>query len=166
MRQYHDEQWGKPCRDEAELFGMLVLEGAQAGLSWRTILNKREGYRQAFDGFDVAAVAAYDDAKIEELLANPGIVRNRLKVNAAITNARATIKLGDLSRYLWDFVGDQPIVNAWERQSDLPASTGLSDHISRDLKRNGFKFVGSTIVYSLMQSVGIVNDHLTWCDFR
>jgi DNA-3-methyladenine glycosylase I len=166
MRLYHDEQWGVPCHDRRELFEMLILEGAQAGLSWRTVLHKRAAYREAFDGFDATVVAGYGPAKIEELLANPGIIRNRLKVNAAVANARAALELGDFGRYLWGFVDGVPIVNSWERQEDLPASTDLSDCLGRDLKRRGFKFVGSTIVYSLMQSVGMVNDHVTWCEFR
>ncbi|MDR1187392.1 MAG: DNA-3-methyladenine glycosylase I [Bifidobacteriaceae bacterium] len=166
MREYHDHQWGKPCHDESELFELLVLEGAQAGLSWRTILGKRENYRRAFDGFDVAKVAGFDQAKVEELIANPGIVRNRLKINSAITNARATLELGGLDRHLWGFVDGQPIINHWDGQDQLPASTDLSDRVGRDLKRRGFKFVGSTIVYSLLQSAGLVNDHLAWCDFR
>jgi DNA-3-methyladenine glycosylase I len=166
MRQYHDHEWGKPSHDPRELFEMLVLEGAQAGLSWSTILTKREGYRAAFAGFDISAVAGFGAAKVEELLADPAIVRNRAKINAAIVNARVAMELGDLDQYLWDFVDGRPIVNPWREQAELPASTELSERISRDLKWRGFKFVGPTIVYSLMQSVGLVNDHLVWCDFR
>ncbi|MDR3050347.1 MAG: DNA-3-methyladenine glycosylase I [Oscillospiraceae bacterium] len=166
MRAYHDVQWGKPCHDERELFEMLILEGAQAGLSWATLLHKRENYRAAFDGFDPAIIAAYGEDKAQALLQNPGIIRNRLKVSAAITNARAALKLGSLNDFLWSYVHGAPIVNHWEHTRDVPVTTPLSDRISRDLKKLGFKFVGSTIVYSYMQAVGLVNDHLAWCAFR
>ncbi|MDR1922159.1 MAG: DNA-3-methyladenine glycosylase I [Candidatus Adiutrix sp.] len=166
MRDYHDNEWGKPCRDERRLFEMLTLEGAQAGLSWRTILHKREAYKAAFDDFDVAKVAAYDESKIAELLQNPGLVRNRLKIRAAVTNARALLRLGSLSDFIWGYVDGKPVVNAWERQEQLPATSPLADKISRDMKKLGFKFVGGTIVYSYLQAVGLVNDHLVWCGHR
>lgn len=159
---YHDHEWGVPCHDENILFEMLNLEGAQAGLSWETILNKRETYRAAFDNWDAEKIAAYDADKVAELLANPGIVRNRLKVAAAITNARAYLAMREqgltLDTYLWSFVGGQPIVNDFA-QGERPARTGLSDRISKDLGKRGFKFVGSTIVYAYMQGIGMVNDH-------
>jgi DNA-3-methyladenine glycosylase I len=164
---YHDTEWGVPSHDETHLFEMLVLEGAQAGLSWETILNKRAAYRRAFAGFEVQRVARFDARKQTALLADPGIVRNRLKVAAAITNARAYIAVqeecGSFDRYLWGFVDGRPIQNSWKRLGDLPASTPLSDALSKDLRRRGFKFVGSTICYSLMQAVGLVNDHVTTC---
>lgn len=166
MQSYHDEQWGKPCRDERGLFEMLILEGAQAGLSWSCILHKRESYRAAFDGFDAAKVAAYGEEKVAALLQNPGIVRNRLKINAAVTNAQAVLRLGGLEEFLWGYVEGSPIVNQWERQEDMPAASALSEKISKDMKKLGFKFVGSTIVYSFMQAVGIVNDHMAWCSFK
>jgi DNA-3-methyladenine glycosylase I len=164
---YHDQEWGVPCRDELRLFEMLNLEGAQAGLSWETILNKRDNYRAAFDGWDARKIAAYDEAKVEQLLSDPGIVRNRLKVNAAITNARAYLRLleegGSLSSLLWDYVGGKPIVNRIAAQGDRPARTELSDRISKDLSKRGFKFVGSTIIYAYMQGIGMVNDHDLAC---
>ena len=164
---YHDQEWGLPCRDELRLFEMLNLEGAQAGLSWETILNKRENYRAAFDGWDARKIAAYDEAKIAQLLADPGIVRNRLKVNAAVGNARAYLRLleegGSLASLLWGYVDGQPIVNRIVAQGDRPARTELSDRISKDLARRGFKFVGSTIVYAYMQGIGMVNDHDLAC---
>jgi len=166
MQAYHDTQWGKACRDERELFEMLTLEGAQAGLSWSTILHKRENYRAAFDGFDIAKIADYDEDRIAELLQNPGIVRNRLKVRSTVTNAQAVLRLGSLSDFIWGYVDGVPIVNAWERHDDLPPKTELSDRMSKDMKKLGFKFVGSTIVYSFLQAVGVVNDHLNDCEFR
>jgi DNA-3-methyladenine glycosylase I len=163
---YHDREWGVPCHDENTLFEMLNLEGAQAGLSWETILNKRDNYRAAFDGWDPEKIARYDEAKVAELLANPGIVRNRLKVAAAISNAKAYLAMRaqglTLERYLWDFVDGQPIVNAWPK-GERPAKTALSDRISKDLGKRGFKFVGSTIIYAYMQSMGIVDDHDVDC---
>jgi DNA-3-methyladenine glycosylase I len=162
---YHDEEWGVPCRDERKLFEMLNLEGAQAGLSWETVLNKRENYRAAFDGWDPEKIALYDDAKVAQLLGNPGIIRNRLKVAAAIINARAYLKLreeqGGLAPFLWSYVDGNPIQNHWTGAS--PATTGLSDRISKDLGKRGFKFVGSTIIYAYMQAIGMVNDHRTDC---
>jgi DNA-3-methyladenine glycosylase I len=166
---YHDNEWGKPCHDELRLFEMLNLEGAQAGLSWETILNKRENYRAAFDQWDAHKIAAYGDDDVARLLANAGIVRNRLKVAAAITNARAYLRMRSdgmtLDGYLWDWVGGKPIVNNWATK-DRPAKTELSDRISKDLARRGFKFVGSTIIYAYMQGVGLVDDHAPDCICR
>jgi DNA-3-methyladenine glycosylase I len=163
---YHDREWGTPCHDENRLFEMLNLEGAQAGLSWETILNKRENYRAAFDGWDAEKIARYDEAKVAALLLDPGIVRNRLKVAAAVTNARAYLAMRaeglTLDRYLWDFVGGAPIVNAWPK-GERPARTELSDRISQDLGKRGFKFVGSTIIYAYMQGIGMVDDHDVDC---
>ncbi len=166
MRDYHDNQWGKPCFDERTLFEMLNLEGAQAGLSWSTILHKREGYRAAFDNWDIAKVASYNDSKITELLQNSGIIRNRLKVGAAITNAQTVIKLDSLREFIWSYVNGKPIINHWRTQKEMPATTPLSDIISKDMKKLGFKFVGSTIIYSYLQAVGVVNDHIEDCAFR
>ena len=161
---YHDEEWGVPSHDERHLFEMLTLEGAQAGLSWRTILHKREGYRRAFAGFDVAKVARFDPAKVERLLADPAIVRNRLKVESTVANARAIRDLdGSFDELLWSFVDGAPGVNHWRRLSDLPAETPASRAMSKDLKRRGFRFVGPTVCYSLMQATGLVNDHVTSC---
>ncbi|MDR3287937.1 MAG: DNA-3-methyladenine glycosylase I [Peptococcaceae bacterium] len=166
MRAYHDRQWGKPCRDERELFEMLTLEGAQAGLSWATILHKRENYRTAFDNWNIAKIAAYDDTKAAALLQNPGIVRNRLKVLSVVTNAQAVLQLGSLSEFIWGYVDGKPVINSLEKQSDLPTASPLSDRISKDMKKLGFKFVGSTIIYSYLEAIGVINDHLTWCEFR
>jgi DNA-3-methyladenine glycosylase I len=164
---YHDEEWGVPLHDEQKLFEFVVLEGAQAGLSWDTILAKRENYRAAFDNFDVQKVARYSEARIEKLLQNPGIIRNRLKVNAAVNNAKAFIRVqkefGSFDKYIWSFVDNKPIVNRWKESSQIPATSPVSDLISKDLKTRGFKFVGSTIVYAHMQATGMVNDHLTSC---
>ena len=164
---YHDREWGVPLHDDRRLFEFLILEGAQAGLSWLTILRKRENYRAAFDGFDPVAIAAYDDRKKQELLQNSGIVRNRLKIEAAIVNARQFLlvqsEFGSFDRYLWQFVGGSPLQNHWPALDAIPASTDLSDRLSKDLKRRGFKFVGSTICYAFMQAVGTVNDHTTDC---
>jgi len=167
---YHDQEWGVPCHDERQLFEMLNLEGAQAGLSWETVLNKRHSYRAAFDDWDAAKIAVYDSAKVAQLLANPGIVRNRLKVAATIGNAQAYLRLcqqlGGLDPYLWAFVDGQPIVNQWTPDSPRPAKTALSDRISKDLKQRGFKFVGSTIIYAYMQAIGMVDDHDSACFCR
>ena len=156
-----------PCHDETRLFELLNLEGAQAGLSWATILNKRENYRLAFDGWDAEKIARYDEHKVAQLLANPGIVRNRLKVAATITNAQAYLRLrdetGGLDAFLWAYVDGAPILNTWERTSEIPATTALSDRLSKDLSKRGFKFVGSTIVYAYMQAIGMVNDHPRDC---
>jgi DNA-3-methyladenine glycosylase I len=166
-REYHDHEWGRPVHDDRLLFEFLVLEGAQAGLSWLTILKKREGYRRAFDHFEPAKIAAYSDAKIAGLLEDPGIIRNRLKVRAAVTNARAFLavqkEFGSFDTYIWQFVGGKPIRNSWRTMAEIPASTPESEAMSRDLKRRGFKFVGATICYAFMQAVGMVNDHLTDC---
>ncbi|MDK2124225.1 DNA-3-methyladenine glycosylase I [Parachitinimonas caeni] len=164
---YHDDEWGVPCHDDRHLFEMLILEGAQAGLSWETILNKREAYRAAFDHFDAEKIAHYDGTQQSLLLQNAGIVRNRLKIAAAIANAQAYLKLRDsgisLDQYLWQFVDGQPIQNAWSQSTASPTSTPLSDAISKDLKKRGFKFVGTTIIYAYMQAVGLVNDHCIDC---
>jgi DNA-3-methyladenine glycosylase I len=166
MREYHDTQWGKPCFDERTLFEMLILEGAQAGLSWSCILHKRENYRAAFDDWDIAKIAAYDESKVAELLQNSGIVRNKLKVNAAIVNAQTVLKLGSLGDFIWGYVDGKPIVNHWREQSEMPTTAPLSDRISKDMKRLDFKFVGSTIIYSYLQAIGMVNDHIENCAFK
>ena len=164
---YHDEEWGIPCHDDQTLFEFLILEGAQAGLNWLTILKRREGYRRAMAGFDVQKVAQFDEADVERLLNDAGIIRNRLKVNSAITNARAFIKVqeefGSFSDYIWQFVNHQPIINRWQTMSDVPATTAESDAMSKDLKKRSFKYVGSTICYAYMQAMGLVDDHLTSC---
>ncbi len=164
---YHDEEWGVPEYDDRRLFEMLLLEGAQAGLSWITILRKRENYRRAFDGFDAEKIARYKPKKIASLLDDSGIVRNRLKVNTAVTNAQLFLDVqneyGSFSDYLWQFVDGKPIINTWQSLSDVPSSTPESDAMSKDLKKRGFKFVGSTICYAYMQSLGMVNDHTTDC---
>jgi len=164
---YHDEEWGVPVYDDRLLFEMLLLEGAQAGLSWITILNKREKYRKAFDNFDAKKIACYTDSYKTELLQNPGIVRNKLKVNAAVTNAQAFLKIQkeerSFSGYIWQFVEGKPIKNSFEILADVPASTPESDTMAKDLKKRGFKFVGSIICYAFMQAVGMVNDHTTNC---
>lgn len=166
-RQYHDEEWGVPLRNERALFELLILEGAQAGLSWATILKKRDNYRRAFEGFDPAVVAGYDATKVASLLADPGIVRNRAKVAAAIGNARACLGLYErgttLVDFIWQFVDGQPIQNRWRTMAEVPARTAQSDAMSKALQKAGFKFVGSTICYALMQSAGLVNDHLVDC---
>lgn len=167
MIEYHDREWGVPVHDDQRLFEFLILEGAQAGLSWSTILNKREAYRRAFDDFDVERVAAYRPAKIARLLADPGIVRNRLKINGAVQNAKAfrviQREFGSFDRYVWQFVGGQPRRNAWTTLKNVPAQTAESDALSKDLKKRGFTFVGSTICYAFMQSAGMVNDHTVEC---
>ena len=164
---YHDEEWSVPCHDETRLFEMLNLEGAQAGLSWETILNKRQHYRDAFDAWDAERIARYDDTKVTALMNNAGIVRNRLKIVAAINNAKACLQLrdeaGSLDAYLWQWVNGKAIRNAWPTLLDVPARTPLSDALSRDLAKRGFKFVGSTIAYAYMQSIGMVDDHTVDC---
>lgn len=164
---YHDHEWGVPLHDEQRLFEMLTLEGAQAGLSWLTILRKREGYRRAFAGFDPQLVAGFGDADVARLLADPGIVRNRLKIASTISNARAVLEVqaryGSLDAFLWGFVDGVPIRNSWRSMAEIPASTPVSDAMSRELKRHGFRFVGTTICYAHMQATGMVNDHLTGC---
>lgn len=164
---YHDEEWGVPVRDDRKLFEMLILEGAQAGLSWITILRKRENYRKAFDQFDAGKIARYNDRKRASLLNNAGIVRNRLKVNAAIVNAQCYLEIleqySGFNEYIWQFVGGEPVKNHWKRLQDIPVTTDESDTMSKDLKKRGFKFTGSTICYAFMQAVGMVNDHTTDC---
>ena len=164
---YHDEEWGVPLHDDRGQFEFLILEGAQAGLSWSTILRKRDGYREAFADFDVEKVARFDKRKVEKLMLFPGIVRNRLKIESAIGNARATIRLqdevGSLAAHLWSFVGGRPIVNRWKTMKQVPATSAESDAMSKDLKKRGFRFVGSTILYAHMQATGMVNDHTIDC---
>src|SRR5262245_8008831 len=166
MIAYHDDEWGVPVHDEVRLFEMLTLEGAQAGLSWNTILNKRDGYRHAFAGFDPDKVARFSPAKVERLMQDPGIVRNRMKVGSVIRNAIGVIELrkdGSLDKFVWSFVDGRPIVNRWKRMGSIPAETPASKAMSNELKRRGFGFVGPTVCYAFMQSVGLVNDHLTSC---
>ena len=167
MRAYHDTEWGVPLHDDTRLFEFLVLEGAQAGLSWSTVLNKRDAYRRAFHGFDVARVARMTDAALDKLLTNPAIIRNRLKVYSTRNNARATLKVieefGSLDAYFWSFVDGRPVRNRWRERGKVPARTELSDKLSKDMQQRGFSFVGSTIMYSHMQATGMVNDHLTGC---
>jgi DNA-3-methyladenine glycosylase I len=164
---YHDHEWGVPVHDDRILFEMLNLEGAQAGLSWYTILKKRDSYREAFDGFEPNVIVNYDDAKLQDLLQNPGIVRNRLKIASVVQNAKAFLKVqqefGSFDSYIWGFVGGKPMKNHWEDSRQLPAKTEISDAMSKDLKKRGFKFVGSTICYAYMQAVGMVNDHTKIC---
>jgi DNA-3-methyladenine glycosylase I len=160
---YHDQEWGVPLRDSRRLFELLCLEGAQAGLAWITILRKRAGYRAAFDGFDPALVAGYTDADRERLLADPGIVRNRAKIDAAIGNARAVLELTDFGELVWSFVGGSPVQNRWRTLAEIPATTKTSERMSRDLRARGFRFVGPTICYAFMQSAGLVNDHILSC---
>lgn len=166
-RRYHDEEWGVPQRDSQRLFEFLVLEGAQAGLSWITILRKRDGYKAVFDDFNPESLAVWPDSKVEEALCSPRIVRNRLKVNSVRQNARAVMALhksgSTLSDYLWHFVNDEPLVNHWRHADDVPAQTDLSTCISKDMKKRGFAFVGPTIMYAFMQATGMVNDHITSC---
>lgn len=167
---YHDREWGVPVHDDRELFKRLILEGKQAGLSWAIILAKKDTLCEAFDNFDPEILVTYDDNKVAELLQNSGVIKNRLKVNAVINNAHAYFRLceefGSLDSYLWSFIDHKPIINRWEKIEEVPASTPLSDKISKDLKKRGFKFVGTTIVYAFMQSIGMVNDHLVSCSFR
>ena len=167
MAKYHDEEWGKPLHNEQKLFEFLILEGMQAGLSWLTILKKRENFRSAYDNFDVSKVAGYGQQKVEELMSDSGIIRNRQKIEASINNAKCFLEVaeefGSFNKYIWRFVDHQPIVNRWEKLSELPAKTELSDIISADLKQRGFKFVGSTIIYAHLQATGMVNDHLVNC---
>jgi DNA-3-methyladenine glycosylase I len=164
---YHDKEWGRPAHNDRVLFEFLLLEGAQAGLSWDTILQKRENYRSAFDGFDPERIARYDSRKVQALLANPGIVRNRLKIASAVQNAKAFLavqdQLGSFDDYVWQFVGGKPRVNKWKSLKQVPARTSQSDAMSKDLRKRGFTFVGSTICYAFMQAVGMVNDHVVTC---
>jgi DNA-3-methyladenine glycosylase I len=165
--EYHDQEWGVPVHDDRKLFEMLILEGAQAGLNWLTILRKRENYRKAFHNFDVKKIAEYDTAKVAKLLADPGIVRNRHKIAATIQNANAFLKIqddvGSFDRYIWQFVDGQPKRNRWKTLKEIPPKTAKSDAMSKDLKKRGFSFVGSTICYAFMQAVGMVNDHVVTC---
>ncbi|MGA2375905.1 MAG: DNA-3-methyladenine glycosylase I [Candidatus Sulfotelmatobacter sp.] len=167
MIRYHDREWGVPLHDDGKLFEFLILEGAQAGLSWETILNKRENYRAAFDGFDARRVARYDRRKVAQLLKNPGIVRNRLKIASTVRNAQALLRVqeefGSFDRYIWQFVDGRPRVNSWKARDRVPASTAESDAMSKALKKRNFSFVGSTICYAFMQAVGMVNDHTVPC---
>lgn len=167
MLAYHDREWGVPEHEDRGLFEFLVLEGAQAGLSWSTILNKRENYRRAFDHFDPQIVAGYDEARIQTLLQNDGIIRNRLKIRSAVANARALLRVqaefGSFDRYIWSFVDGSPVINAWNSLGEIPAKTDASEAMSRDLKRRGFNFVGPTICYAFMQATGMVNDHVVSC---
>ena len=164
---YHDNEWGVPVRDDQTLFEFLILEGAQAGLSWITILRKRENYRQLFDNFDAQKIARYSDKKLDKLLLDPGIIRNRLKVYGARKNARAFLDVqqqhGSFSAYIWGFVDNQPIQNRWQSMREVPATSAVSDAMSKDMKKRGFTFVGSTILYAHMQATGMVNDHITDC---
>lgn len=164
---YHDNEWGKPVHDDKKLFEMLILEGMQAGLSWITVLNKRESFRQAFDNFDIMKIIEYDESKIEELMQNEKIIRNRLKIKSVITNAKLFIEIqkdyGSFDSFIWSYVDNKPIKNHFTDISKMPASTPISDKISKDLKKMGFKFVGSTIIYAYMQAIGLVNDHMNDC---
>ena len=166
-QQYHDEEWGVPLHDDTRLFKFLILEGAQAGLSWETILKKREGYREAFDQFDAEKIAKYSDDKIESLLQNPNIIRNRLKVKSAVLNAQLFLEVqkeyGSFDKYIWQFTDGKTIQNRYRKMADLPANTAESDAMSQALKKRGFKFIGTTICYAFMQAVGMVNDHTTDC---
>lgn len=167
MARYHDAEWGVPLHDDQKLFEFLILEGMQAGLSWITILKKREAFRKAYENFEVHKVAAFDQQKVDELMNNAGIIRNRLKIEASINNARRFLEVvdefGSFDKYIWGFVKHQPVINHWTQLSDIPAKTELSDIISNDLRKRGFKFVGSTVVYAHMQATGMVNDHLVSC---
>jgi DNA-3-methyladenine glycosylase I len=167
FRSYHDQEWGVPVHDDRLHFEFLILEGAQAGLSWETVLKKRGGYRKAFDNFDPVKVARYRESRIEKLLSNPEIIRNRLKVKSAVTNAKAFLEVqkefGKFDDFIWQFVGGKPIQNRWKSMDQLPATSEVSDLLSKDLKKRGFKFVGSTIIYAHMQAIGMVNDHETTC---
>ena len=167
MIEYHDTEWGTPVHDDRKLFELLMLDNAQAGLSWQTVLNKRENYRKAFDNFEPAKIARYNNRKIDSLLKNPGIIRNRLKIEAAVTNARAVLEIqkefGSFDAYIWQFVNGTPIRNRWKSLKEIPATSLQSDAMSKALKKHGFKFIGSTICYAFMQSAGLVNDHLIHC---
>lgn len=169
-RKYHDKEWGVPVRNDRKLFEFLVLESAQAGLSWITILRKRENYRKAFAGFDYEKVAKFNEKKVRTLMKDAGIVRNELKIRAAINNAQRFMEVrkefGTFSKYMWGFVNNKPIVNAWKKGERIPATTEISDAFAKDMKKRGFKFLGSTVLYAHMQAVGMVNDHLHSCDFR
>lgn len=167
---YHDNEWGRPVHDDRHLFEMLILEGAQAGLAWITVLRKRDNYREAFDNFDATKIARYDSKRIAKLMNNEGIIRNRLKIESAIKNAKVFLQIqesfGSFDAYLWAYVENKPIINQWESFKQLPAKTSLSDQIAKDLKKRGMNFVGSTIMYAYMQAIGMVNDHTLDCDWR
>ena len=169
-KKYHDNEWGVPSHDDSYIFEMLILEGFQAGLSWITILNKRENFREALDNFDYNKIKDYKQDKLDELLKNDGIIKNKLKVNSTVINAEAFIKVqkefGSFSNYIWGFVDNKQIVNKWNEMAELPATSELSDKISKDMKKRGFKFVGSTIIYSFLQAIGIIDDHLVTCSFK
>ncbi|HET9843828.1 MAG TPA: DNA-3-methyladenine glycosylase I [Gammaproteobacteria bacterium] len=168
--QYHDEEWGRPIHEEHQLFELLILEGAQAGLSWETVLNKRVYYRKAFENFDPAKVARFTSKKVEKLLENPGLIRHRLKITSAISNAKFFLAIqqefGSFDNYIWSFVNFKPMVNRYRTTQEYPSKTPLSDTISKDLKKRGFKFVGSTIIYAYLQAIGVVNDHVVSCSFK
>ena len=167
---YHDTEWGVPSHDDGYIFEMLILEGFQAGLSWNTILQKRENFKKAFDNFDYMKISEYDETKLNELLQNQGIIRNRLKINSTVTNARAFMKVqeefGSFAKYIWNFTDNKRIINKWKELSEVPATSELSDKISKDLKKRGFKFIGSTIIYSFLQAIGIIDDHLMSCPYK
>ena len=167
---YHDTEWGVPSHEDGYIFEMLILEGFQAGLSWNTILQKRENFRKAFDNFDYKKIAEYDEMKLNELLKNEGIIRNRLKINSTVTNAKAFMKVqeefGSFAEYIWSFTDNKRIINKWKELSEVSATSELSDKISKDLKKRGFKFVGSTIIYSFLQAIGIIDDHLMSCPYK
>ena len=167
---YHDTEWGVPSYDDGYIFEMLILEGFQAGLSWNTILQKRENFRKAFDNFDYKKIAKYDEKKLNELMQNEGIIRNKLKINSTVTNAVSFMKIqkefGSFSDYIWGFTDKKRIINKWKDLSEVPATTELSDKISKDLKKRGFKFIGSTIIYSFLQVIGIIDDHLASCPYK
>ena len=167
---YHDTEWGVPSHDDGYIFEMLILEGFQAGLSWNTILQKREIFREAFDNFDYKKIAEYDTTKLSKLLKNEGIIRNRLKINSTVTNAIAFMKVqkefGSFAEYIWSFTDNKRIINKWKELSEVPATSELSDKISKDLKKRGFKFIGSTIIYSFLQAIGIIDDHLISCPYK
>ena len=167
---YHDTEWGVPSYDDGYIFEMLILEGFQAGLSWNTILQKRKNFRKAFDNFDYKKIAKYDEKKLNELMQNEGIIRNKLKINSTVTNAVSFMKIqkefGSFSDYIWGFTDKKRIINKWKDLSEVPATTELSDKISKDLKKRGFKFIGSTIIYSFLQAIGIIDDHLASCPYK
>jgi len=167
MREYHDKDWGTPQHEDQILYELLILEGMQAGLSWSTVLKKRENFKKAFDNFDYKIISKYDENKVEKLLLDKGIIRNRLKINSVITNAKLFIKIqaefGSFDNYIWKFVNNKPIDGRCKSMSDIPANTDLSDLISKDMKKRGFKFIGTTIIYAFMQAIGMVNDHATYC---
>jgi DNA-3-methyladenine glycosylase I len=167
MAEYHDTEWGVPLHDDLELFGLMILEGAQAGLSWRTVLNRREAYREAYAGFDPEAVSEFSQEKLEDIRLNSGVIRNKLKIASAVENAKGFLRIqrdyGSFDKYIWEYVDHESVMNAFSSWSEVPAKTELSRRISKDLKQQGFSFVGPTIMYAYMQSIGIVNDHLTWC---